>query len=269
MPKRRYQTGKLAKRRRRLLIIKIVIFTLFLVTLVGGTAFWSHSDKLTISKIEVEGTKFVSEEEIVSIAENLMTGKYLFGYAKDNALLAPRGKIKRDILDTYLSLEDVAIKMRSLDKISIVVSEYEPVAKWCDLDGDCYFVNNKGEIFLEEPVVNSYRLISLNNVVEGDPLGQLYISEKFVTDILKFNEYLSDIEVNITSVSTEDEETFKLDTPYGLYFLIDKSDDVDIIFENLLTALDQEAIHKAQLKNIEYIDLRFGNKVIYKPKEWE
>lgn len=266
-----YQTGKLAKRRRRIFILRIVLWSVFVVALIGGMAFWSHAENLTVSNIEIEESTFTKPVEIKSIVQSHLEGKYLFGFARDNALLIPKGDIEAALIEKYPSVESVSLKLKGMDTLIVSFSEYEPVAKWCaDAgDNDCYFINNKGIVFLEESSVNAYDLITFKNIITEDPIGKEYVSAVFVNDIVKFNNEIGKINLKIKKVSSEDAESFTLMTAEGIELYIDKSDDLGELLENLLIVIDQEAIHKAQLRNIDYIDLRFGNKVIYKLKEWK
>lgn len=267
----KYQSGKLVQRRRRFFILRIVIIFIFIITLISGASFWSHSEKLIIRDISIENNTFTKTTEIEQIVGAHLEGNYFLGFARDNFALFPRGKIDSTLREKYSSIESVKIRLKNLHSIKIIISEYEPIATWCDRAEKerCYFVNSQAKIFLEEPLVHTYNLITLRDSVEGRPIGNTYESKDFLEGIVLFNDLLESADLNITNVSTEDGETFILKTGSGLELFIDKSDPIKTVFENLLTVIDQEAIHKEQFRNIEYIDLRFGNKVIYKLKEWD
>lgn len=270
-----YQTGKLAKRKKKILIIRVVLGIVFLVTFIFGTSFWSNNESLTVSSVIVEGDSFIPKEDLEKIVRENIQGRYLFGYAKNNIVLIPGKSIEKDIMSKYPSVEKVTVGLKNLDTLSASIKEYEPVAKWCKYINDkkCFFINKKGVIFIEEPLVNTYELLTFYDLLEDSPIGSEYVSAEFVNDIVSFNSMINKIDLKIVNVHPKDKEkdleTFILETDHDVDLYIDRSDKMSDVFKNLMTVVDQEAIHKAQFRNIDYIDLRFGNKVIYKLKEWK
>lgn len=265
-----YQSGKLAKRRRKLFIFRIILGVIFVVTLVGGTAYWSHADAFNVHAVAVEGTVFAPKDEIVALVEDHLVGSYWFWYARANFALLPRVAIARAIREAYPAVQSVDLDLRGMNALLIRIKEYEPVARWCadTRETDCYFVEEHGRLFSKEPLMNSYELIALHGLLSGEPIGQTYVSADFVRDMVRFDELLAELELSVVRITTEDGESFTLETEEGLELYVDKSDRISEVYNNLVTVVRQEAISKVQFRNIEYIDLRFGNKVVYKLKEW-
>lgn len=266
--RRVYQTGKLAKRRRRIMIFRIILFIVLFVSIISGTAFWSHSDSFKINNIEIIGTNFNSIDQIENLTFDILKGNYFLGYSRSNFLLVSKGEIKNKILESSNSIKDVLVKSKGFHSLKIEVIEHSPKLSWCDEKNKCFIVNDDGIIFMEDDITGTEDLLIVRGFVQGDPIGQVYVSDEFVKSILKFTELLSQIELTVTELKTEDGDTFIFHTSDNMDLIIDKRDNVEEVFDNLIIAINQEAIHKEQFPNIEYIDLRFGNRVIYKPREW-
>jgi hypothetical protein len=88
----------------------------------------------------------------------------------------------------------------------------------------------------------------------------------FLNDYLELVKLFRRNEITITEIDTEDGETFIAIANKGAKILFDREDQVNEVYENLVIALERDAINKAQFGNIDYIDLRFENRVFYKLK---
>ncbi len=69
----------------------------------------------------------------------------------------------------------------------------------------------------------------------------------------------------ITRVYIKEDNFFQLLTKEGWRILIDDKNEPQITYENLSLALKEKI--KDKRKNLDYIDLRFGNKVYFKYKK--
>ncbi|MCB9806074.1 hypothetical protein H6775_02850 [Candidatus Nomurabacteria bacterium] len=264
-----YHSSKFAQRRKKILIWKISLSVIFIILIVWGTSSLSRLSSLQISNVVVQGDNFINKEEVKSRVEEHISGNYFLGYSRSNFLLFPRGHIKDDIKNQYSALKNIQLNLSGTHTLKMVLDEYQPKALWCRRteSRNCYLVNEDGLVFLPEPLINEYDFFEMYDVIsEGDILGQSYVSADFFHSIIKFEELLSRLEIKFKKIETEDGHTFTLTTGEGTRLIFDVDDNVVDIFDNLQTVIDQDAINKAQFSNIDYIDLRFGNRVFYKIK---
>jgi len=262
---KKYQSSKLSQKKKKTFYIKLILTTLLIIGLLFGISAFSKYSKLQISNILVKGNRQISSDEIESLAREKIEGNYgRFLLSKSNIFLYPKFSIEKNLFNRFSSIEEIDIDFENLNSISIEVKEYEPIALWC---GDiCYLVNGKGKIFIEEPLINNNQFIKFYGGIEGDPLRQDYISEKVFNDLMHFSILLRRLDITATSITTDDSRNFTVKTKAGANILIESDDDVLLTFDNLQTVITQDAINKAQFGNIDYIDLRAGNKVFYKLK---
>lgn len=133
------------------------------------------------------------------------------------------------------------------------------------IDEDCYFVNEFGIVFSLEPELHEYTLLKLHNVINEGPIGSVYVSQEFFSTIVAFEKTLAEkLSIHLRDIYTEDESTYQFVTKEGPSLLVDSTDDYVKVADNLATVMELDAINEAQFGNIEYIDLRFGNRVFYK-----
>lgn len=262
-----YHSSKFAQRRKRILIWRISLLIIFIVSIIGGTSYWSCHSSVNISNIIIEGNHFIEKEEISNKINELMVGNYFLGYSRSNFLFFPRGEIKEKIKKEYSVLKDLKLKLSGINTLKIELEEYQPQAFWCQKteNRECYLVNSEGVLFLKEPLINDYQFIELYGfIIDSYPIGKQYISADFFQSLLKFTELLSRLEIETKKIETEDNYNFTLITAVSTKIFFDVEDNILDIYDNLQTIIDQDAINKVQFANIDYIDLRFDNRVFYK-----
>lgn len=259
----KYKNAQLRRKKRIYLYWRLALTVSFLVVFLYGASFWSSHESVNIKGLKVKGNKYIATETVEDIFWEEVEGRYIFILSKKNFLLLPKktivAKLKREI-----SVKDALIKSNP-DGAEIEIIEHKSEGEYCR-EEECFLINADGLIFAKSPLVMMENLVKYTGAKEENVLGQTYTDSKVFRKISQIIGLLKRINVSIKSVSTEDFETFNLQSLEGPYLLIDKSDDSTLVVNNLKTTIEQEAIHEIQFKNIEYIDLRFGNKVYYKIK---
>lgn len=317
---RRIQSSKHAQRKKRIFKFRLILAAVFVVVLIAGLSFWSRHEAINIDDVQIVGSQYVEKSLIYSLVTEELVGNYLFLFPRTNFILIPKSNIKDSLYTEIRAIEKVKID-RDGRTLFVEVTEFEPVALWCNntdphphktesvtidpdgvvevsdeeggsdssqdssIDSDdsiqtenlslvevsdedvCYFVNQSGLIFIEEPKDHEYDLPKLHNIVSGNPIGQIYVSSDFFKIIQEFKNTLeTNLDVHLAEVFTEDEITYKFLMKEGPYLLIDSTDDFVSVADNLATLIEQDAINRPQFSNIQYIDLRFGNRIFYKLK---
>ena len=134
---------------------------------------------------------------------------------------------------------------------------------WQNRRNDCYLMNESGYIYGD--ATSTAGFVAYHGILEGDPKKQLYTTKTFFKSMHRFTEHLDKkLHIKARDVITRDNSTFIIITDNDAQLFIDKNDNLIDVVDNLKTVIDRDAINEAQLENIEYIDLRFGNRVFYK-----
>jgi len=241
---------------------------LFLALIVGALAFLSRLDSLQIKEMIATDTQFIDRYALADLFQSEISGNYFGLFPKSSYILFSRNDLEKKIKEKFSSVEIVEVKGQGFHAASIQIQEYQPVAFWCS-EGEkskCYLMNKLGVIFANEPVAHSYILPRFYNVLSGEVLGLNYLNTDIFSSMLNILNGLPELGIDPVSVRTEDNSTFRIDTKQGLYLLIDIHDALDNALPNLKTIIEKDTLNKAQLGNLLYIDLRFGNKVFYKIK---
>lgn len=263
MSDKNYKSSNLIKRKKKILRLKIIsLFVLVILTIVG-LAYLSNSDSVKISEVSVNDTTFFDKKEIEKIVREGLQGSYLMVFAKDNVLLFPKNEIEEKAKNFSKAIKKVSVKVSGLKTISVQVEEYKPVAVWC-IDTNCFYLNEAGLVFEKAPADYDKNLVQFHDWIHDDPINKNYTDPETFQKIITLINLIAKVPLKITSINTEDGLTFNLNTDARTRLLYEINDNPEEVASNLNTVLEKDAINRAQLSNIDYIDLRFGNKVYYK-----
>ncbi len=270
MSKNKYRSAQLEKRKKNLLKLKIALWVVAIAVFIYGIIFAFNHQNFSIKQISVTPTVFASQDEILARAENVLSGSYFGIFSKRNFLFLPISSLRHSVADLHPAIESVSTQRINGKDLQINIKEYEPIAKWCGSTlrarkTPCYLINEKGQFFAQETAVNVFAVpVFFGEITSETLIGTYYTPIETFEKIVSFLRGLPQFNIAIDRVETEDFETFYIHTIKGPYLMIDKTDETEIILDNLRIVIEQEEINKAQLKNLIYIDLRHGNKVFYK-----
>jgi hypothetical protein len=226
---------------------------------------------LRIKTITVEGEKTVSQETIERTAQEHMVGGYLHFFAKSNVFLYPRRTIEHDLAERYPTLATVKVKAATFTSLAISVSERSPAALWCGATvasstGACYLIDKDGVIYA--PAV----------VYSGDVYQRYFggMGDMLPRQFLPAETFRS---LSVLLVTIAKNQSLALDTIYidevgdvhatftnGFSILFASTDKGGDVLNRFSLALSADVFKTHGLADLEYLDLRFGNKLYYKLK---
>jgi cell division septal protein FtsQ len=263
MSDKHYKSPNLIKRKKKVLHLKIWGLLILFILILAGFVYLSNSDSVKISDIYINDTTFVNKGDIEKIAREEFDKKTLIFLGNDNVVFLPKRNITERVKNLNSAIKNVSVKISSLHAISVNVEEYNPVALWCN-DTDCYYLNENGLVFNKASSDYDQNLTKFNDFLKGDPMGQVYTNAETFKKLTILVSLVAKVPMKVISLDTEDGLTFNLHTDVGTRLLYEANNNPEDVASNLNTVLEKDAINRAQLNNIDYIDLRFGNKVYYK-----
>lgn len=236
------------------LYLKIIaaVFLLYIVM---------YSDLFKIQTIYIKGTDMISPEELRQKANEEINSWRWYLLPQRNILFLSKKRLKARINDNY-KLEELEID-RGWRKITINIKEkinYLIIYN----NEKFFFADDEGMITSElsqEEAVIYWGKFPILNIYKEINVGDHIISSKVVDFILKFNKKIQNENIDFHGYESEGESEITLVAKAGWRAHLDIYTDIDVAIDNMILILNEKIENQ---NNLEYIDLRFGNKVFYK-----
>lgn len=262
---------RLRARRRKQRALMFSVCMLLGAGLVGGLGFASHAERFAIKDISVQGAEKVPANALTASVQSALSDDFWKIFAKKNIFLYPAGDIEEKLSAEFPRIKEVQLSRPALLAQAVVVSVEEriPFAKWCQPTSEaerCFFLDSNGFIFAEadeQQPATSYvfrdGLLPHRGVV-----GQTFLLGRLPT-IVHFLELLKQAGYEPLGISVENEKDFSVSLAgtFTLRMLFDA--DKEKAISDLKLALEAEAV-RDRVDELEYVDMRFGNRVYYKFK---
>lgn len=268
------------KQRIRRILLWVLTPTLIVVLAVGGIFFLP---KFKVQKFEITGAAEVSREALEKIARASVSDR-LFGiFPKDRVFFVPTREIQSRILEAYPRIQDASVVHNFPDILSITVKEREVWAVYCVQDignvnapasevniyevatGSCRLIDTEGVGFAEAPDLRGSLLLRIygpasKEFTEGQPMYDAESLKKMQVFSESLQAKLS-LQLQEVELGSPYDESITFTTTAGWNILLDKKTDSELAVQNLALVLGKHVANQAEL---EYVDLRFPNKVFYK-----
>jgi len=260
-------------------VFTIAIFFLVLILIVWGL----HNQNIRITNIYIEGSNAVLDKDIKERVLMNIDNKYLWLFPKDNIFIYPKARIKKDILTTFKRVYYIKVNTIDLTSIVVTIKERDPYAIWCGesisdnenaISDTCFFMDSTGFIFARAPNFSDNVYLTIYGVLQNisqssntfdNPIGKRFLEEKYFTHLMLLRDTLSNEEIDAVYLTSQDDGDFQVYIATGGKLIFNKKQDIEKIFRDLISAVEAKEVDGMNVwENLEYIDLRFDNKVIFK-----
>jgi len=270
------------KRNKKLWRWSIVLFLIILI--IGITSYLSHRPEVRISKIELNGGILVTQVDVESKSLIYMYGSYLWLFPRNNAFWYPHDALEQYLVETFKRIDTIKIHRKGLQTLVVDIKERKPFAIWCNSpkvstttptmeDGseDCYFIDQNSTIFAKAPNFSGdayFKYYGLISVTDDSPIGKEYIAS--ITEFNEISDFVSktkELSIRPLYLLAKDNGEFSLVLSGGGEIYFDMKESLSNIGQNL-EALLKTSVFASTTGDlpVEYIDLRYGNKLFYKLK---
>ena len=253
--------------------------------IVYGVSFVSYLPRFSIQTIDVKGAKEVAASSISTYVETELSRGSRPLLSRRNIFLYPRASLEKAVTDNFLRIRAAAISRPSLfaQTITVLVGEREPYARWCPSTSaedrwgeECYLMDDGGFIFSQAST--STDAIRTPYVFTGalgtstPSIGQRFLPGR-LAGVLALLDRLGQAGWGAESVSVENERDFEIrlsvmsgsEKAGGFAVRASFGNDGEAIVKNLELVLSSDVL-RGKESELEYVDLRFGNRVYYKLK---
>ncbi len=265
---RNLRSQSLIKKRRRRLFLRIFLFVLCLVVLVGIPALISRIPALIIREVEVKGAQGVPAEEIQTFVNKELQGNHFYIFPKANALLYSQKGLEKKILLTFPQIDAVNITLSSFHSTLIEIEEKKTASLWC---GDtntakCFSMDKKGYIFEVGPTSSQSVYFIFHGFITEEPIGQYYLPQGTLEKLLPFIEGIRFLGIDPVSLSYIGEKEYEMKIKGGGKLLFIFEGNGEKVLSNLESLLEDKSFSVLEdgALTVSAIDLRYGNKIILK-----
>lgn len=252
-------------KKKKPLFKKAIFWYVFLFFIAGGFIFYCFCffPVFQIKEIKIYGANKVSSEEIINVLQAKLTKNILFFNSK-SIFLADFQLASKEILENFPQITNIECKRNFPDKVAVKIQERIPVAILAQGDRS-FFIDEEGIIFelLSEQKENVMRMTDLT-LKENIALGERVINKEDLSRIIAiYNALKTDLNIYFKPFQKVSENRLNVTTLEGWQIFFDFQKDVIWQIDKLKAVLE-EKIPSDKRRNLEYIELRFGNLAPYK-----
>jgi len=212
-----------------------------------------------IKVIEISGNEKVSTESLENLLNQKINQKILF-FPSQSIFLPNFGEIKKEILKSFPQVAETDLKRKFPNTVLLEIKERKPAAVFRQTD-KIFFVDKEGVIFesLDLDVTSQDFITFKKQADEGVNLGEKIIEEEQLSKILEVESKLkNELKILVEEVLVVSEARFDAKTLEGFQIYFNFQEDLDWQLTKLRAVLEEE-IPLESRKDLEYIDVRFGN----------
>lgn len=282
--------SQLVIKRRRMKIMRFVCAFLLIVLLICSFIFVMRMDFLKIQEISIKGNVSIKTEDLKLSLDQMISGDYLYFLPKNNILIFPKVKILAQLSKNFPRIDTLNVSIEK-NALEVNMTERKPHALWCGASflqsiDPCFFVDSQGFVFSQAPQFDGSSYLKLYGATpsvqdasstedvlpDGNqpvPAWQ-FISEKEYSDVQNFISNARNLGLELSALELSDSNTYKFQIKNNGLLLASRSVDLAETLENLKAGLSNDIFWLKNKKNqknltqVEYIDMRYGNKIFYK-----
>jgi len=240
--------------RNRFLWSGILIF----IFITSSLYFLFFSEIFQVEKIIVTGEKKVSKIDLELLVKEKLE-KETFFLKTRSIFLVNLNEIKENILNSFPQIAEIEISRGFPDTLNVVVVERFCLTIWCQ-EGQCFLLDNEGVIF-EEIFDFDSKTFQVKNLAQVPELklGDKVIEKEKLNQILNIESRLEDnLKIPVIAVALVSEERLNVETSEGWEIYFNPQGNIEWQLTKLGAVLEEEILPENR-KNLEYIELRFGN----------
>jgi len=263
------RSNRTKKKKSKLKKVLLLFFLFFSCGLLVYFLFFSNF--FSFKKIIISGNDKVSREDLLMIIQKETQAKK-FQIINNNVLLFDPKSIEDDVLSSISLVSDIKITRTLPDTIEVLVSERIGRIVLCgffeeEVLGKCFLVDEKGILFEEFSGESSLLPRIRNRALNKELiLGKKVVEQQLLAIILNFYIELENLDVQLEEFLIVADNRINVITKDGWEIYFNPKESTDWQLTKLKAVLD-ERISLEERKELEYIELRFGNTAPFKKQD--
>lgn len=244
-----------------------------------------------ITEVVIDGIHAVKGESVTAAANDARSSRFLMRVSRNNLFFFPRERTLHDIAALDPRIASVSLSFDSRHRLRIAINEYTVSALLCQSDDPnifvitpdkttgtttlqeeetgelphCYYADEQGYVFAEAADWSGHPYTTFLSSSTAPLLRTYILSGEEYAKVNKFLASLSAVNLRPNTVTILGNNDFRITTALPWNILWSSGEDPQKSADNLalvLTSLQSKSEKSG--KELESIDLRFGNKIFYK-----
>lgn len=273
---RKFRTRHIRRRYHRLLYRRAVLIGVGSLVVVVALIGITYLPFLQIDTVNVVGVSEEDRVHVEQVTRHVLDESYGFIIPKKFILFYPKQAIKMAVEATFPTIASATPHFSIFSGLTIAVVERTPAALWCGntvspdthTPGICYYLDATGFIYEQAPTPPPSVFVWLYGALDqSEPVRATFLGVDAVRQFTTLEQSLKEAGAPARAIVVNDKQDAELYLERGERVIIGWTDNPSDISARLISVLSSDPIEKAGPEQIDYIDLRFGNKVYYKLKE--
>ena len=251
----------------------MAIYSVTTLALLLGFVFLFRIQLLRVSKVAVNGNTFLKSEDLAAVVLSRMSGSRFLLFPGNSIFFYDGDEVEKKLLKNFPQIDEVSLTTDFPKSLALTVKEHSTYGLFCERDV-CAFVDTSGEVFQRAPTYSEgvFPTFTLSGSSTAKKIGTGNDFEKFrllpeeeFSSLKKFTDQLVKINARVDKIVIDSDRDYKLYTEDGWHIILGKGTDINAAVSNLDILLREKVRGNRNL--LDYVDLRFGNKIFYKFKE--
>ncbi len=248
---------------------KLVIGLFVLAVAIVGSIVLIRLSAWQVRDVEVVGAHVADPGDVKEFVQNQLQGNKFFFFPRTSIVLVPEHSLEKKLKEQFPRFQTVSVTRKSFSALTVTVSEYQGVYLWCVDDSTCYFMDQNGIAFAPAPYFSgsAYPKMFVGEA-HGIPFQALSATQLDMVELL-----LARLPaISITPTEFHFISDHKLDVHFNhdgnqALLILDPTTDTLQALQALYTGLRTNPLaskFRDDAEVLQYIDLRFSNRVVYK-----
>jgi len=271
-----FKSSRSAQKKRKQFAKRFGTLATLLLVLFIGLAWSSWLPDLTIERVVVRNNTTVPEEDVRTYIEERLSGGYLNIFSRANVFLLQPSVIEKELLERFRKIKNIDVSRDSLRSVVVEINERKPYYLWCptvdkgNIPQTCYFLDIDGFTFAAAPYFSGHVYFEFRDKLKNatNPIGTYFLPEEEFKPLISLRNSLRALDLHPNEMVIDEHGDYRFVLPSGTHIIFNPAQDFDLLFNNLLATFDTEQFKGKDIERVslEYIDLRFKNKVYYRFK---
>lgn len=250
---------------------------------IAAVSYLSYRPEVSIQEMTVNGANDVSADAVRTYVQSTLDDGKLHIFSNRNIFLYPRATLEKALITAFPPVKEARMSRPSIlaTTLTIDIKERRPFALWCPTTfltaneegpASCYRMDDTGFIYIEgqrgSPTISGYvfagGIASSTETIPVSPIGETF-SPTHLPGLVALLDTLGQAGFGAVGATVDNPQDFSVHLSRPYFVKASFGSNPGTLVRDLQLVLSSEAL-KGKEAQLEYIDLRFGNRVYYKFK---